>query len=390
MYAILSRTDLSDVVSWLDHGRSWKVHKPREFEVKVIPTYFEHNKFSSFIRQANGWGFRRIISKGDDRNSYYHELFMRGVPHLVKVMKRPPPSSKPLADARSEPHFKAISQEHPLPELKKAGDHNFNNDEEAHNDMILAHCTLVEQHQVFHAGRLITTTTGDLKLPANTITTTSDHANPFPRTAYSSSGAMQGHHGTPFDLEPYRLFNHHSKNASVPTGYLNQQLSNNGYQQVVAEEYPPTYQAAAKALSPPEEVDRSSGYQAVVAQTTLPPPSSQEYPKTQQSSNNCYQVIAHQILPPRPEDCPPPQSNVYQVALPPSKECPSTISPEPYSPPSTSFDPSAPIPYSPPCFDATAEAAVMDPLNKHDDEDLKDPFARDGMEPSLVSFWLLD
>jgi hypothetical protein len=118
MYAILSRKDLCDIITWLPHGRSWKVLKPREFEVKVIPTYFEHSKFSSFIRQANGWGFRRIISKGGDRNSYYHELFLRGKPHLIKLMRRPPPSSKPLADATTEPDFHAISAERPLPEIK--------------------------------------------------------------------------------------------------------------------------------------------------------------------------------------------------------------------------------------------------------------------------------
>jgi len=55
MHAILSRTDLADIVAWMPHGRSWRVLKPREFEIRVIPTYFEHSKFSSFIRQANGW-----------------------------------------------------------------------------------------------------------------------------------------------------------------------------------------------------------------------------------------------------------------------------------------------------------------------------------------------
>lgn len=60
MHSILSRPDLADIVCWMPHGRSWRVLKPREFEVKVIPTYFEHAKFSSFIRQANGWGFRRM------------------------------------------------------------------------------------------------------------------------------------------------------------------------------------------------------------------------------------------------------------------------------------------------------------------------------------------
>jgi HSF-type DNA-binding len=54
MHAILARPDLAEIVCWMPHGRSWKVLKPREFEIRVIPTYFEHAKFSSFIRQANG------------------------------------------------------------------------------------------------------------------------------------------------------------------------------------------------------------------------------------------------------------------------------------------------------------------------------------------------
>ena len=37
MHAILSRQDFQDIVAWLPHGRSWRVLKPREFEIKVIP-----------------------------------------------------------------------------------------------------------------------------------------------------------------------------------------------------------------------------------------------------------------------------------------------------------------------------------------------------------------
>lgn len=50
MHSILSRDDLADIICWLPHGRAWRVLKPREFEVRVLPSYFEHAKFSSFIR----------------------------------------------------------------------------------------------------------------------------------------------------------------------------------------------------------------------------------------------------------------------------------------------------------------------------------------------------
>lgn len=118
LMAILSRPDFADIVCWMPHGRSWRVLKPREFEIRVLPSYFEHQKLSSFIRQANGWGFHRI-SQGLDRNSYYHELFLRGLPHLCKKMKRPRVNKKPVVDPDHEPDFYAISDLHPLPSLHK-------------------------------------------------------------------------------------------------------------------------------------------------------------------------------------------------------------------------------------------------------------------------------
>ena len=114
MHAILSHPGLTDVVAWMPHGRSWRVLKPREFETSVIPTYFEHSKFSSFIRQANGWGFRRI-TQGRDRNSYYHERFLRGLPYLCKQMKRPGVAEKGSTDVDREPDFYKISELYPVP-----------------------------------------------------------------------------------------------------------------------------------------------------------------------------------------------------------------------------------------------------------------------------------
>ncbi|KAK1740293.1 heat shock factor family protein [Skeletonema marinoi] len=69
MHAILTNPNLNDIVAWAPHGRSWTILKPRAFEVRILPKYFEHSKFSSFVRQANGWGFRRL-SSGNDRPGF--------------------------------------------------------------------------------------------------------------------------------------------------------------------------------------------------------------------------------------------------------------------------------------------------------------------------------
>ena len=39
LHSILTCDDLSHIVSWMPHGRSWRVLKPDEFEKTVIPTY---------------------------------------------------------------------------------------------------------------------------------------------------------------------------------------------------------------------------------------------------------------------------------------------------------------------------------------------------------------
>lgn len=88
MHAILSAPDLKDIVDWDDHGRSFRILRPKEFESYVLPRFFEHSKFTSYIRQANGWGFRRLLA-GPNRGSYYQEYFLRSMPWLCKKMRRP-------------------------------------------------------------------------------------------------------------------------------------------------------------------------------------------------------------------------------------------------------------------------------------------------------------
>jgi hypothetical protein len=88
MHAILAAPELHDIVAWDDHGRSFRILKPKNFESDILPAFFEHSKFSSFIRQANGWGFRRFLA-GPNRGSYYQEYFLRSMPWLCKKMRRP-------------------------------------------------------------------------------------------------------------------------------------------------------------------------------------------------------------------------------------------------------------------------------------------------------------
>lgn len=87
LHAILSRPDLSNIISWCEDGVAFRVEHPKEFAGNVLPCYFDHNNFSSFLRKVRGWGFKRIKS-GPDAGSYYHSLFHRDKPYLALRMKR--------------------------------------------------------------------------------------------------------------------------------------------------------------------------------------------------------------------------------------------------------------------------------------------------------------
>ena len=88
LHQILGDPDTdSAVISWLEHGKAWKVHNCDRFEAEIIPKYFELTKFTSFTRQVNGWGFRRI-TRGSDKGGFFHEFFLRDQPELCTKMRR--------------------------------------------------------------------------------------------------------------------------------------------------------------------------------------------------------------------------------------------------------------------------------------------------------------
>ncbi len=87
MLNAVEREGLSDVVSFFSHGRAFAIHKTRRFVSEIMPRFFRQSRLTSFQRQLNLYGFRRI-SQGPDNGGYYHELFLKGRMGLCVNMKR--------------------------------------------------------------------------------------------------------------------------------------------------------------------------------------------------------------------------------------------------------------------------------------------------------------
>lgn len=114
--AMLSNPELSNIITWMPHGRSWMILKPKNFVSTVMPYYFESANYNSFLRLVNAWGFRRITT-GPDKGSFFHEFFLRGMPQLHARMHRLSSTHKKLPMwPEDEPNFLEISSHCPLPE----------------------------------------------------------------------------------------------------------------------------------------------------------------------------------------------------------------------------------------------------------------------------------
>mmetsp|Transcript_9978 Transcript_9978/g.21572 ORF Transcript_9978/g.21572 Transcript_9978/m.21572 type:complete len:387 (+) Transcript_9978:109-1269(+) len=111
MLADVEERGLSDIVSWQQHGRAIRVHKPHRFVTDILPHYFRQSKITSFQRQLNVYGFRRIIY-GKDAGSYHHSLFLRGVRDLAFKMDRQGTKNMGVRStylfAEEEPDFDAM------------------------------------------------------------------------------------------------------------------------------------------------------------------------------------------------------------------------------------------------------------------------------------------
>lgn len=86
LMAILEDSSLSDICSWLPHGRSFVIIRPDLFTTQVLPKYLPpvdargSTKYSSFTRKLNRWGFRQA-TRGPDTGAFHHPLFSRDKPH---------------------------------------------------------------------------------------------------------------------------------------------------------------------------------------------------------------------------------------------------------------------------------------------------------------------
>ncbi|KAG0360285.1 stress-responsive transcription factor hsf1 [Gamsiella multidivaricata] len=97
LYNMVGDEASNNLIKWSEDGHSFLVLKHVEFAKEVLPKFFKHNRFSSFVRQLNMYGFHKVphLQQGvllPDTDSEQWEFsnphFQKNQPDLLCLVSR--------------------------------------------------------------------------------------------------------------------------------------------------------------------------------------------------------------------------------------------------------------------------------------------------------------
>uniref|UniRef100_A0A8C7GBE3 Heat shock transcription factor 1 n=1 Tax=Oncorhynchus kisutch TaxID=8019 RepID=A0A8C7GBE3_ONCKI len=96
LWTLIEDPDTDPLICWSPNGNSFHVFDQGQFSKDVLPKYFKHNNMTSFVRQLNMYGFRKVvhIEQGGlvkpekDDMEFQHPYFIRGQEPLLENIKR--------------------------------------------------------------------------------------------------------------------------------------------------------------------------------------------------------------------------------------------------------------------------------------------------------------
>ncbi|CAO3595215.1 unnamed protein product [Absidia cylindrospora] len=112
LYGMIGDQKYQQLITWNPSGASFLVCNATRFSEEVLPVYFKHSNFSSFVRQLNMYGFHKINKslrgqRGFNENEIWefsHSKFLYGRPELLEGIKRKAMDSEMLRRETGDIH----------------------------------------------------------------------------------------------------------------------------------------------------------------------------------------------------------------------------------------------------------------------------------------------
>ncbi|CDS12879.1 hypothetical protein LRAMOSA05063 [Lichtheimia ramosa] len=107
LYKMLEDPSIHHLISWSENGELFSVSNPTAFSKIVLPQYFKHNNWQSFVRQLNMYGFHKVndmihsnLTNENQNWEFRHPSFKRGAVDDLKNIKRKSAKSRHQSQSR--------------------------------------------------------------------------------------------------------------------------------------------------------------------------------------------------------------------------------------------------------------------------------------------------
>ncbi|KAI8350880.1 HSF-type DNA-binding-domain-containing protein [Choanephora cucurbitarum] len=94
LYNMVDDLSTNELICWSENGLSFIVVRHEEFAKKVLPRFFKHSNFSSFVRQLNMYGFHKVphlqnVGEAEsERWEFKNPHFQQNQPDLLLLVTR--------------------------------------------------------------------------------------------------------------------------------------------------------------------------------------------------------------------------------------------------------------------------------------------------------------